>query len=55
MRTWMSAHRDLAAKLAELEKRHDKNFQAIFEAIKQLTLEKSKPRRPIGFQTPNRK
>lgn len=55
MRTWMSAHRDLAAKLVELEKRHDKNFQAIFEAIKQLTTEKSKPRRPIGFQTPGKK
>jgi hypothetical protein len=55
MRTWMSAHRDLAAKLAELEKSNDENFQAVFDAIKLLTSEKSKPRRPIGFQTPGKK
>ena len=55
MRTWMSAHRDLAKKLEELEKRHDKDFQAIFEAMKKLSIEKNLPRRPIGFQTPGKK
>ena len=39
LREIMSTHKDLARKLDELERKlgeHDRNFQAVFEAIRQL-------------------
>lgn len=33
---------------------HDKKFQLIFEAIKQLIHKKNEPRTPIGFKTGNK-
>lgn len=53
LRAMLSAHKELAAKIGELEsriERHDKEIQAIFQAIKQLmTPPPTPPKRPIGF------
>jgi hypothetical protein len=53
LRAMLSAHKDLADKINELESRikhHDKEIQAIFQAIKQLmTPPPPPPRKPIGF------
>jgi hypothetical protein len=52
LREILSTHKELAHKLAELERKlekHDTDIQAIFEAIKQLMIIEKKPKRRIGF------
>ncbi len=52
VREILSTHKELAAKLHELEKRadkHDKEIHAIFEAIRELMNIPEKPKRQIGF------
>ena len=53
LRATLSMHKELARKLAELEKRvssHDKSILLIFEAIKQLMEEGDKKPKRIGFK-----
>lgn len=50
LRQLMASHADLAQKLAELERKYDKQFQVVFEAIRQLMTPPDPPRRPIGIQ-----
>ena len=50
LRELLSTHRDLARKLEELEKKYDKQFAVVFEAIRQLMLPPEKPKRSIGFK-----
>ena len=52
MRTWMSAHREVDAKLSELETSQGENFKAGLDPMKLPTTEESKPRHPMGFQIP---
>ncbi len=53
LREIMSTHKDLARKLAELERKlgaHDEKFQIVFEAIRQLMAPPATPPKPrIGF------
>ena len=49
---WMNAHKELAKKIEELEKKYDGNFQIVFEAIKQLIKHENEPRSKMGFQKP---
>ena len=51
-RQMLASHKDLAAKLSELEKRlqdHDEQILAIFEAIRALMTLPETPRKKIGF------
>ena len=50
IRKWMGTHKELAKKIEELEKKYDKNFQIVFEAIKQLLEPPVVPKGKIGFQ-----
>jgi phage regulator Rha-like protein len=54
LRQTLAAHKDLAAKLAELERkieRHDASIHTLFEAIRQLMAPPPEPpKRQIGFQ-----
>ena len=53
MRQVLAAHKELAAKLAELERKlgtHDEQIESIFEAIRQLMSPPSSPGRRIGFE-----
>ena len=53
LREILSTHKELAYKLAELERKiegHDKEIKAIFEVITQLMNPPKKPKRRIGFQ-----
>ena len=53
VREMLGAHRELAAKLMELETRiqdHDEQIQTIFEAIRQLMTPPEKPKKRIGFE-----
>lgn len=52
LRETLATHRELGAKLRELERKiekHDADIQAVFEAIRQLMVPPEKPQRRIGF------
>ena len=52
LRETLSAHKELAHKLAELERKiekHDTEITAIFDAIRQLMTPPEQPRKRIGF------
>ncbi len=54
LRGFLASHRQLAAKLEELEKKiasHDKNIVTLFYAVRSLMATPEKPKRQIGFQT----
>jgi len=51
-RQFLSANRELAQKLAQLERKigaHDEQIQAIFDAIRQLMAPPERKKRKIGF------
>lgn len=52
-RGMLSAHKDLAKRLDELERRmsnHDEHTQSLFDAIRQIMDPAKEPPRKIGFQ-----
>ncbi len=49
LRRMLTEHRDLAQRLDELEQHYDKQFSAVFDAIRQLMMPPSQTKRPIGF------
>lgn len=54
LRQVVAAHRELSAKLAELERKiskHDEDIQRVFDAIRQLMAPPDPPKRKIGFHT----
>lgn len=53
LREMLSTHRELAKKLADLEKRiegHDEEITALFDAIRELMEPPDKPNKRIGFR-----
>ena len=62
LRKFLYSNDKLAVKLNELEKEtkkrfeeHQKQISLIFEAIKQLIKDDSKPKKPVGFTLPKKK
>ena len=54
LRELVSAHKELAGKLAELERQvasHDGHITSLFDAIRQLMKPQTSKSRRIGFQT----
>jgi hypothetical protein len=51
LRQILATHADLARKLEALERKYDKQFRGVFDAIRALMTEKGKPRREMGFHT----
>ncbi len=49
LRQMLQTNADLARKLAQLEKKYDTQFRAVFDAIRELMKPPEKPRRRIGF------
>ena len=49
LRGVLAAHKDLARKIDELEKKYDVQFRVVFDAIRQLMSPPEKPKRKIGF------
>jgi hypothetical protein len=49
MRQMYISHDDLKQKIIAMERKYDKQFQIVFEAIKQLLQEDEKPKRKIGY------
>ncbi|NTU70437.1 MAG: ORF6N domain-containing protein [Coriobacteriia bacterium] len=53
MRTVILAHRELVARIDELENRYDTQFSIVFDAIRQLMLPPAPARNTIGFTPPD--
>lgn len=51
LRQILAEHADLAEKLAALEKRYDRQFKAVFDAIRELMEPPEKPAKQIGFRS----
>lgn len=49
VREMIAGRADLVRRLDALEQRYDKQFRAVFDAIRALISEETKPRRQIGF------
>ncbi len=49
LRQLLKTHADLERKLVEMEKRYDRQFSVVFEAIRQLMSPPEPPKRKIGF------
>ena len=50
LRELLAAHKDIARKLEEMEKKYDQQFKIVFEAIRQLLEPPPASRRQIGFK-----
>jgi phage regulator Rha-like protein len=50
LREIFATHKELAGKLDELEKKYDKQFAIVFDAIRQLMTPPEKPKKQIGFK-----
>jgi Mor family transcriptional regulator len=50
IREMMDSNKELAEKIAELEKKYDGQFTIVFNAIRGLIYEKRQPRERIGFR-----
>ena len=48
-RQMLAGHDELKRKIESMEEKYDKQFRAVFEAIKQLLKEDKKPKHKIGF------
>jgi hypothetical protein len=51
LRELLATHADLARRLDELEKKHDKQFAVVFDAIRQLMAPPKETKREIGYHT----
>ena len=50
LRRMLQEHADLSQKLASMEKKYDKNFRIVFDALKNLMTEPEPKKKQIGFQ-----
>jgi hypothetical protein len=46
----LSTHEELRRKIESMERKYDRQFRVVFEAIKQLMDTNDKPNRKIGFE-----
>jgi hypothetical protein len=49
LRNMLSSHKDLKRKIEAMEKKYDKQFRIVFEAITQLIEKDEKPKKKIGY------
>lgn len=49
LRQMLATHKELAAKLEEMEKKYDGQFRLVFDAIRQLMTPPATPKREMGF------
>ena len=50
LRRMLSTHEELMRKIEAMERKYDHQFSVVFEAIKQLIDNESKPKKKIGFE-----
>ena len=54
LRELVAERSDLARRIEELESRYDAQFRTVFQAIRALISEDTKPRKRIGFRADNK-
>jgi len=55
LRQILATHKELATRLADLERKHDQRFKVVFDILKQLMQPPRSPRRPpLGFLSSKR-
>jgi hypothetical protein len=54
LRELIATHKDLAERIASIEKKYDHQFRIVFEVLEQLMAPPDPPKRPIGFLPPSR-
>ncbi len=52
LRQMLASNEELSRKLDALERKYDRQFKAVFDAIRALMTPPAQPRRPIGFRKP---
>jgi hypothetical protein len=50
LRELISSHKDILAKIEEMEKKYDYQFKIVFEAIRQMMTPPEKVKQEIGFK-----
>ena len=50
LRSMLSTHKELKRKIESMERKYDRQFRVVFDAIKQLIDTESKPKKKIGFE-----
>lgn len=55
IREMLASHRDLVRKLDEMEKKYDKQFRVVFEALRELMHPPEAPQKRIGFHVRERR
>lgn len=49
LKEMVSSNKELRLKIEAMEKKYDKKFRIVFDALKNLLVEEEKPKAPIGF------
>jgi hypothetical protein len=52
LRQLAQSHEDLWRKVTALEKKYDKHFRSVFDAIRELMEKPAPAKRPMGFMPP---
>ena len=55
LRSVLAAHKELARRLESLEKQTKDNFSVVFKLLSKVMAEEEKPKKQIGFRTPEKK
>ena len=55
LREMLLTHKDLREKIEKMESKYDKQFRVVFDAIKQMMIEKEEPVQKIGFVVKKKK
>jgi hypothetical protein len=50
LREFLLSNKDLAQKLANLEKKYDSHFKVVFDALRELMVPQDNPKRKIGIK-----
>jgi hypothetical protein len=50
LREMLSTHEDLRRRVEAMERKYDRQFKVVFDAIKQLIDIENKPKKKIGFE-----
>ena len=49
LRELLATHKDLREKIENMEKKYDAKLRQVFDVLKQLLMQESKPKGQIGF------
>jgi hypothetical protein len=53
MREMLASNKELREKIETMERKYDKKFKIVFDAIRALLKEERKPKNQIGFRVKN--